>query len=140
MPLVTRPSSIPYYICWYNRRDMIMKICGLITAISVGILPACATQVLHLSSNTSTPSALELPIPTYCNASASWLPPGLSANDLYNDCYRVTLQLLRIVHDRGRETYEFHAAGVQPSHGGIHAETTPLKFTYSTHLVNSRFQ
>ena len=111
-----------------------MKICGLITVISISVTPACTLQPLNLSPMTTNLSALELPISAHCNASASWLPDGKSAEDIYPDCYSATLEFLRIANEHGRVVYEFHAAGVRPRHG-MRSVTTPSKYIYSTDPV-----
>ena len=107
-----------------------MKIRDLITAISSSTIATCAIQGVNLSLKNGTPSALELPTYTYCNASASWLPDNKSADDIYRDCYGATLEFLRIADEHGKEIFEFHATGVRHFRR-LPSKTTPLKYIYS---------
>ena len=120
--------------------DLIMKICGLITVISIKFISAFTARILNpISSENRTASALELLTSIHCNASAFWLPEKKSADEMYSDCFHLTLAFLRIADATGRDTFEFHAAGVRPSQWPLRTKTTPLKYSYSTHLTDSNF-
>ena len=111
-----------------------MKICGLITVLSISVTPACTLEPLNISLQTTNVSALELPIFTHCNASAFWLPENENAEGMYPDCYAATLEFLGIASQRARAIYEFHAAGVQQRQS-LPSQTTPIRYTHSTNLI-----
>ena len=116
-------------------RRLVMEICGFVTVISITIIiSASATHGLDLIFKNRTASALELPSLVHCNASASWLPEATSPDDLYPDCFHLTLRFLQIADQIGRDTFEFHAAGVPSSQWPLRTKLTPLKYSYSTHL------
>ena len=111
-----------------------MKIYGLITVLSLSVTPACTLQPINVSLKTTNLSALALPISTYCNASAFWLPENTSADDMYYDCYAATLEFYGVASGLSRVIFEFHAAGVRqwPT---FHSVITPVKYIYSTDLI-----
>ena len=107
-----------------------------------GLLNLITFSLFFLTSSFASvqPSSnLTLPFLTHCNASASWLPPGLDFNQIYPSCHDATFEFLRIADENAKQQFEFHSKGVKSKFVGLKDKSTPIRYNYRMYTISLHY-